>query len=116
MRSETPIITGVGDRFGIAVPELTRHVTVAFGQVVAQQLERGSKRVVFDARSTGYIDSYGLGAIVRCAKQCREAGAKFVVVGLNEDLANLFALTSLHTVVATYTDSEFQAALAAGAL
>jgi anti-sigma B factor antagonist len=37
--------------------------------------------LVFDLSRIDFIDSSGLGALVTIAKQCNEAGRRFVVVG-----------------------------------
>ncbi len=90
--------------------DFTRDHTADLGTEVRERLATGFTLFVFDVREVGYIDSYGLGAIVRVAKQAREAGARFVVVGLNEDLTALFALLKLDQVVECYAETTWRLA------
>ena len=65
---------------------------------VAEAMDFGSRKVLVDFTSTGYIDSSGLGALVSLAKKLREAGGELRLAGLNEDLRTLFELTKLDTL------------------
>ena len=62
---------------------------------VAEAVDFGSRKILVDFTSTGYIDSSGLGALVSLAKKLRETGGELRLAGLNEDLRTLFELTKL---------------------
>ncbi|HEY4101299.1 MAG TPA: STAS domain-containing protein [Gemmatimonadales bacterium] len=69
-------------------------------QVVADALDAGARKFIFDFTRTAYIDSSGLGALVSISKRVREAGGDLRLAGLNEDLRSLFELTKLDTLFA----------------
>jgi anti-sigma B factor antagonist len=59
--------------------------------------------VVIDGRETVYIDSTGLGLLVRLARELRAQGNTLVIVGLNDDLTTLFQLTKLDLLLDVYS-------------
>jgi len=52
-----------------------------FREFIEQHGSTGDLPLVFDLSRIDFIDSSGLGALVTIAKQCNEAGRRFVVVG-----------------------------------
>lgn len=70
-----------------------------FEQQALDALDRGELLLVLDLRGVPYIDSAGLGSMVRITKRARAAGAELVLVEPNEDLVTLFDLTRLDTVL-----------------
>ena len=67
-------------------------------QKVLAELEEGERKFLIDFDRTGYIDSSGLGVLVRLSKKIREAGGELRLANLNEDLRTLFELTKLDTL------------------
>lgn len=47
---------------------------------VEQHLENGRNRIVFDLNQVPYLDTSGLGELVRCVKRVGEASGQMVVV------------------------------------
>ena len=52
-----------------------------FTDFVAAQISPNKLPLLIDLSRIDFIDSSGLGALVQLAKQCNDAGLKFVVVG-----------------------------------
>lgn len=75
-----------------------------FRERIAHALETGNRHIVLDFTGTGYVDSYGLGVMVSVNRMCREAGARLVVAGLNEDVRKLFDFAHLSDLF-TITDT-----------
>lgn len=73
----------------------------------------GHPHVVLDFTSCDYIDSSGIGALVRATRLMEERGQIVVLAGLNDDLRTLFDLTRIDTlfVVLDSSDSELPALL-----
>lgn len=65
---------------------------------VLSALDCGVRAIVLDLSLTDYIDSAGLGTLVLLAKRAREMGARVVLSGLNDRLADLLRLTQLDQV------------------
>ncbi|MDB4876425.1 MAG: anti-anti-sigma factor [Gemmatimonadetes bacterium] len=71
----------------------------ALKQRVLDLLHDGVTTVTLDLAAAGYIDNSGLGVLVSIAKKCRDAGGALWLEGANEDLATLFAITKLDTLL-----------------
>lgn len=67
-------------------------------QKVLDEVERGSRKILIDFASAGYIDSSGLGVLVSLAKRLRELGGDLRLANLNDDLQTLFELTKLDSL------------------
>lgn len=70
----------------------------ALKQMVLDDLEKGTRKVLVDFARTGYIDSSGLGVLVSLAKKIREMGGELRLANLSDDLQTLFELTKLDTL------------------
>ena len=59
----------------------------------------GMQQLVVDARGLEQIDSSGLNVFVTLLKQIRPQGGKITFFGLNENIARVFEITKLRTVM-----------------
>lgn len=66
--------------------------------------------VVLDFSTARYIDSSGLGVLVSLKKHFSDAGRRFVIAALDEDLAMLFELTKMDSILRPYPTVEEAAA------
>jgi len=57
-----------------------------------------NKRVVLDLTKLEYLDSSGLGAVVRLWMTSKKAGSELKVVNLNQRLKDLFTLTNISSI------------------
>src|SRR4051812_23159068 len=62
--------------------------------------------VVLDFSTARYIDSSGLGVLVSLKKHFTDAGRRFVIAALDEDLAMLFELTKMDSILHPYETVE----------
>jgi anti-sigma B factor antagonist len=69
---------------------------------------QGRKKIVFNLEGVPYIDSSGLGEIVRTYTTVRRQGGSLKLVNLTKRITDLLAITKLLTVFDTY-DSEADA-------
>ncbi len=67
-------------------------------QLIVDEVESGTRKVLIDFARAGYIDSSGLGVLVSLAKRLREEGGELRLANLNDDLRSLFELTKLDTL------------------
>ena len=54
---------------------------------------------IFDLTDVPYMDSSGLGMVVRHYVRCQDKGVRFVAAGVNPRVLELFKLTNLDTVI-----------------
>ena len=55
----------------------------------------GKTRLVVDLGGVGFLDSTGLGVLVGALRRARTAGGDLVLSGLADQIARVFAITSL---------------------
>jgi anti-anti-sigma factor len=70
---------------------------------------KGEKNIILDLEKCQYCDSSGLSAILVANRLCKNAGGKFVLCGLNEELERLITISQLDTVLTitvSVTDAE----------
>ena len=89
---------------------LGRHVITVSGEVdlasspqlddaIISTLDSGAKAVAIDLTDVSFMDSSGLGVIVRGLKRCREAEIDLDLVITNERVLKVFGITGLDQVI-----------------
>jgi anti-sigma B factor antagonist len=77
------------------------------GQMKLQDyLNAGRVKLVLDLESIEYIDSAGLGEIVRAMKRAREAGGDLRLCGVQGHVLKIIEITGLHKAIAVYPTRE----------
>ncbi len=71
-------------------------------------IQQGLKKIVLNLAEVPYIDSAGLGEIVRTYTTVSRQGGKMKLVGLTKRIQDLLAITKLLTVFETF-DNENEA-------
>ncbi|MEN9567713.1 MAG: hypothetical protein RLZZ69_2909, partial [Cyanobacteriota bacterium] len=69
--------------------------SVEFQQQVEQSVESGVDTILVDFQQVTFMDSSGLGALVKALKTVNAAGVKFFLCSINEQVGMLFELTSM---------------------
>ena len=91
-------------------PDSTRYVISVSGEVdlatspeldsaVIGALELGAAAIAIDLSKVTFMDSSGLGVIVRGLKRCREADIELDLVITNERVLKVFGITGLDQVI-----------------
>jgi len=91
-------------------PGADRYVITVSGEVdlatspnldseIIAAIESGSNSVVIDLTAVSFMDSSGLGVIVRGLKRCREADKNLDLVITNERVLKVFGITGLDQVI-----------------
>lgn len=96
---------------GISVADLQGRITVGEGnimlrEVVTNLLERGNKRILLNFRKVRYIDSSGLGELVKTHVTVQRQGGQLKMSNLDQRLLNLLKATSLYKVFEVYEDED----------
>jgi len=80
----------------------------ALRNAVARLVQTGKKKILLNLAEVPYVDSAGLGEIVRCYTTVSRESGRLKLVNLTKKIQDLLAITKLLTVFETY-DSEEQA-------
>ena len=74
-------------------------------KAVDDLLNRGNKKFILNLSKVPYIDSAGLGEIIRCYTTLRRSGGNFKLLSPNRRIVDLLTMTKLLDVFDSY-DSE----------
>jgi anti-sigma B factor antagonist len=74
---------------------------------INQLVENGTEKIVLNLAEVPYVDSAGLGEIVRCYTTVSRKNGKLKLLNLTKRIHDLLSITKLLTVFETYeTESE----------
>ena len=98
---------------GVTILELKVIMTLGEGDVLLKDkinslLQQDKKQLLLNLENVPYIDSAGLGEIVRTYTTVSRQGGKLKLLNLTKRIQDLLAITKLLTVFDTY-DSEAEA-------
>lgn len=63
--------------------------------------------IALHLRGLNYIDSSGIGSIIRCMNYAIRDGSKLVCYGLNDPVKSVFEITHLNRFVEVLTEDDF---------
>lgn len=90
----------------VTVVDVRGRFTLIEGEAVHELLvdlfEEGRKRVLLNFRDVTYLDSSGIGQLVRALYTSRRSNADLRAVELNTRAQEILRLTNLHTVFADF--------------
>lgn len=69
---------------------------------IAELVEDGHRRIVINLGGVPYMDSSGLGEVVRCFTSAQRAGGQIKLASLSRRLIDLMNITKLNTILDTY--------------
>lgn len=98
---------------GVTILDLKGKMTLGEGDELLRDrinalLQQGKKQLLLNLANVPYIDSAGLGEIVRTYTTVSRQGGKLKLLNLTKRIQDLLAITKLLTVFDTY-DSEAEA-------
>jgi anti-sigma B factor antagonist len=73
---------------------------------VADAVSRGHSKVLLNLAGVPYMDSGGLGELVRCSMAARKVNGSVKLVGLTGKITDLLAITKLLNVFDTFETEE----------
>ena len=77
---------------------------VEIKQAVDELVKRGRKKILLNLAKVPYMDSAGLGEIIRCFTALRKNGGQFKLLSPNARVRDLLNITKLLTVFDSYDD------------
>ena len=78
----------------------------ALRDAVSRLVESGKTKILLNLGDVPYVDSAGLGEIVRCYTTVSRKGGRLKLVNLTAKIRDLLAITKLLTVFETYESEE----------
>ena len=92
---------------GVVVLDLTGKLTIGEGDELLKErisnlVQQGHRNLLLNLEGVPYIDSAGLGEIVRTYTTVSRQGGKLKLVNLTKRITDLLAITKLLTVFETY--------------
>lgn len=81
-------------------------MTAASQLKLQDYINAGKSRLILDLEGVDYIDSAGLGEIVRAMKRAREAGGDLRLCSLREEVLRIIEITGLNKAIAVYPTRE----------
>lgn len=88
---------------GIAVLDVRGRITAGEGNVMLREIirdlvEKGKKWILLNLYEVDYVDSAGMGELVRIHTTLRKQGGQMKLVNLHKTVKDLVQMTCLHTV------------------
>lgn len=100
-------IRHVGD---VSLVDLSGHLTsfetVGLRDSISSLLAQGRKNIVLNASGLSYLDSSGVGELVRNYMTVIKRGGDMKVVGLTSKVQEILKVTKLHQVLQEFEDEE----------
>ena len=85
---------------------LTSFETAALNETIAGLLRQGRKRIVLNLRGLEYLDSSGVGQLVRTYLMVIKADGEMRAVGLTPRIEEILKITKLSQVFPEFPDEE----------
>lgn len=88
---------------GVTIVDLSGRITLDEGSVVLRDVmkdlsEQGHKRIVLNLADVTYIDTSGVGELVKAFTSIRSAGGELKLLNLTKKVHDLLQITKLHKV------------------
>ncbi len=77
-----------------------------FKRTVVRLLEEGKVNLLVDMRRVNFLDSSGLGALVRAMTNSQKEGGQTKLLGAGPQVKKLLEMTKLDSVLENFTDME----------
>jgi anti-sigma B factor antagonist len=95
--------TGVRKIEDVAIIDVSGRITLGEGTVILRDtlrglLEKGQTKILLNLHEVGYVDSSGIGELVKSYTTVRNHGGHMKLVNLSKRVHDLLQLTKLHTV------------------
>ncbi|MGA8222167.1 MAG: STAS domain-containing protein [Candidatus Acidiferrales bacterium] len=94
----------------VTVVDVRGRFTLIEGQAVHELLmdlfQEGRRRILLNFREVSYLDSSGIGQLVRVLYSARKNGAELRAVDLSPRARESLRLTNLHTVFTDFPDEQ----------
>ena len=80
------------------------YVSVSLADSLLQQLDAGKRRLVIDVGEVGYLDSSGVGVLIRTLQKARSVGGDVSIARLGGTPRKVLEMNNLLLLFKTYPD------------
>ena len=70
-----------------------------FSEQIQSLLEDGNRLILVDVERVGFVDSSGLGALIRSQTSCSQVSGRLALIGVGQQLRSLLAIARLTEVL-----------------
>lgn len=77
-----------------------------FQDQISKYLEEGKKNIIIDMEDVKFVDSSGLGNIVRAFSTVKDAGGELKLAGISDKVKGVLSITKLNSVFKLYPTVE----------
>ena len=108
-RTPVKMQTAVRQIEGITIIDVSGRITLGEGNVMLREtirglVEKGSDKILLNLHDVGYVDSSGIGELVKSYTTVRNRGGQMKLVNLSKRVYDLLQLTRLHAVFDIQSD------------
>lgn len=90
---------------------LSRHTAKALKlAIVGASIATDNPHVALDCRDAQYVDSTAIGALITARRKLHECGGSLTLIGLNEDIREVFVITKIAVLFTIVTEDAWLAA------
>ncbi len=111
MRGHAPVKTQVATRAvaDVSIVDVSGRITIGEGSVllrdaVRQLLDQGARKILLDLHDVGYVDSSGMGELMRTYTSVRGQGGQMKLVNPSKRVSDLLRVTHLSAVFEIQAD------------
>ena len=102
-RIPTKMQTATRETNGVTIIDVSGRITLGEGNVMLREIvrelvENGKKRILLNLREVQYVDSAGVGELVKTYTTVRHRGGQLKLVDLSKRVQDLLKMTRLYTV------------------
>lgn len=84
--------------------EVDVHTAPALDEALSGLIEDGNYQLVVDLSNVDFLDSTGLGVLVKALKRVREHSGSLAVVATTERITKVFRITGLDSAISLHDD------------
>jgi len=86
--------------------DLDLYASVSFANAVLSRIDTGCRRIVFDLSDLRYLDSSGVGALIRLLQKCRTVGGEIRVAHLGGSPRKVLEMSNIISLLRLYPSVE----------
>lgn len=98
------------DQDGFSITEVSGEVDVhtapELDQCLSEVIAAGGRKIVVDLSAVDFLDSTGLGVLVKALKQVRDEEGSVSVVATTERITKVFRITGLDSAIGVFDSVE----------